>query len=1010
MKNNGVNEEKIQEIQTTFFAIKTEKVETGYTICIESKVYNLRKNLLYEFHIIDQEDECRKLNCCLEMMLAKKLGEPLEGENYCFFLALDEETELYHVQSYIKTSDKPILREYLERAGRNPDNKVLIAFSGMTEEQKESLKRQLESPEYAEGERDERPAPIFNTESELRCKYELAKAHYSPKSREYIEGKFAVLQKSSDSKERHHAKECLKYFLTINSGVQKEFSFSADSLRKEINASLYGMKTVTERIIEILMAARRSGNSSCRILLVGSPGTGKTEVVHAVSRGINRPIVTIEGSAMRSGLDLIGEDKIYDKSEPGAATLQFFRAGTTDVVLLIDELDKMGRDARDGNCYYALLSLLEGYDTYLEGCLDLSSTLVFATANSLYGIPDAVVNRFEVIHIQDFDFKRKIKIAEEYSVPKLLRKYHLSEGELKINNDVLEILARQYCSDAGMRDMEKYLEILFQKLLLKKVRGFVSVNTENIKEYLAVEPDKTNLRVLYNNQYQYYSEEERREIEGMFSTLASPAADSKERMTIRRKLEYHIYMNPYEENREKVDMASFYRTLEESHFGMEDTKKAIIRAYHAEKQPNFRFLFYGPAGTGKTSLINAVGKALDMPVVRINCNGLYDVSVLKGTPDLYGNGDSGAVIKGLAKKRTRRVLIHLDEIDKGLKQGGAGNIESVLMELLDDSRIWQDTFLDFPINMDSVSFIATCNSLNEISPILLDRFRLIPVMGYEPWEKKQIASDYILPRLIRRSGYDNLQIHMDAAAAEYLVDYCAPGRGVRGLEHCLRTAVEALIEEYYSSGKEEFSISKYLLEKEIGSSVNKEDICLCKDTKAMGIAKGIGVCNVIGRIMTVEATVLDRNEIVITGSVEEDTKESVLVIRTLVETMTSIHGKGLHIHFGTIGERKCGPSAGLSVFAATYSAYTGLPVPMDLALTGEVTLKGYVTGVGGVEEKIRGAQKSGCSLICVPKQNYTEKVEALCENSETKVLPIYHVKEVLKHVFGEGEGKDGGVI
>ena len=466
-------------------------------------------------------------------------------------------------------------------------------------------------------------------------------------------------------------------------------------------------------------------------------------------------------------------------------------------------------------------------------------------------------------------------------------------------------------------------------------------------------------------------------------------------------------MNPYEENREKVGIESFYRTLEESHFGMEAVKRQIIRSYYSEKQPNFRFLFYGPAGTGKTSLINAVGKALDIPVVRINCNGLYDVSVLKGTPDLYGNGDCGAVIRGMSKKRTRRVLIHLDEIDKGLKHGGSGDIESVLMELLDDGRIWHDTFLDFPINMDSVSFIATCNSLNEISPILLDRFRLIPVMGYEPCEKKQIASDYILPRLVRRSGYDNLQIHMDAAAAEYLVDYCAPGRGVRGLEHCLRTAVEALIEEYCSSGKEELYISKCLLEKEIGSAVEKEDECPYKDTKAVGIAKGIGVCNGIGRIMTVEATVLDRNEIVITGSVEEDTRESVLVIRTLVETMTSIQGKGLHIHFGTIGERKCGPSAGLSVFAATYSAYTGLPVPMDLALTGEVTLKGYVTGVGGVEEKIRGAQKSGCGLICVPKQNYTEKVEALCENSETKVLPIYHVKEVLKHVFGEGEGKDG---
>ena len=146
MKKNGVNEEKIQEIQTTFFAIKTAKVETSHTICVESEVYNLQKNLLYEFHIIDQEDERRRLNCCLEMMLAKQLGEPMDGEKYCFFLALDEETELYHVQSYIKTSDKPIFREYLESAGHNPDNKVLVAFSGMTEEQKNLSKDSLIRP------------------------------------------------------------------------------------------------------------------------------------------------------------------------------------------------------------------------------------------------------------------------------------------------------------------------------------------------------------------------------------------------------------------------------------------------------------------------------------------------------------------------------------------------------------------------------------------------------------------------------------------------------------------------------------------------------------------------------------------------------------------------------------------------------------------------------------------------------------------------------------------------
>lgn len=164
---------------------------------------------------------------------------------------------------------------------------------------------------------------------------------------------------------------------------------------------------VTERIVEILMAAKKSGNSASCILLVGSPGTGKTELVHAIAHGVNRPVVTIEGSAMSSGLDLIGEDKVYDKAEPGAATLQFFRAGTTNVVLLLDEVDKMGHLHRDGDCYNALLSLLQGYDLYLEGRIDISSTLVIATANSIEGIPEAVINRFEVIHIPDYDFNTR---------------------------------------------------------------------------------------------------------------------------------------------------------------------------------------------------------------------------------------------------------------------------------------------------------------------------------------------------------------------------------------------------------------------------------------------------------------------------------------------------------------------------------------------------------------------------------------------------------------------------
>lgn len=1001
-------DEKIQTINGMFYAAKIAKISTDHMICVKSPIYGLRMSSLYEFRVRDTEDCNRALSCCLDTAYAKLLGEPVEGDSYCFFLSYDEETDLYHVLCYIKETDMPVFTEYLDRVGWRPDIKVISAYIKMTEEQKRSVADQLHSVKHKENTKSVCPAPIFNADGELLCKYQLAKEHYSPESRAYIEGMFRILEKSTDVKEKHHAKQCLKYYLSINT-ENVGFPFSADKLRREISRNLYGMDMVTERIVEILMSAKKSGNSSSRILLVGSPGTGKTELVHAIAHGVNRPVVTIEGSAMSSGLDLIGEDKVYDKAEPGAATLQFFRAGTTNVVLLLDEVEKMGRMARDGDCYNALLSLLQGYDLYLEGRIDISSTIVIATANSTEGIPEAVINRFEVIHIPDYNFDTKIKIAQKYSIPRLLRKYHLAEGEFSIQKEVLEILVKQYCADAGMRDLEKYLEMMFQKMIVRMeedVNGKIDINKSNFKEYLTAEPDRENLRILYNNQYEAYSKKERKEIERLFSLLSSPSMEQKDKPIIRKKLEYHIYMNPQNEKSEKVDIDTFYHTLADSHFGMEDTKKAVIRAYYGEKQPSFKFLFYGPAGTGKTSLIEAIGRALDMPVLRINCNGLYDVSLLKGTPAFYGSADSGSVIRGMAKHRTRRVLIHLDEIDKA---GGRGDIESVLMELLDDSQIWNDLFLDFPISLSSVSFIGTCNSLAGLSPILLDRFRLIPVTGYEPIEKKKIATLFILPRLIRESGYGDLQIRLEDDAADELVEYFAPGNGVRDLEHSLRTAVEALIEEYLKTGKAVQQIDRDLLEKELGVSVDKGTGCPCKAESAVGMARAFGVCNGVGRGMTVEATVLEDEDIVITGNVEEDTRESVQVIRTLVGTLAPIQGKGIHVHFGNLGERKCGPSAGMSTFAAVYSAYTGLPVPLDIGFTGEVTLKGFVTSVGGVKEKILAAKNEGCTRMYISAQNYDmlEK-EMKNQNSNISVIPVYHIRDIISAVFmREGEQGNG---
>lgn len=971
-------------------------------ICfVKAEVQNLTKRDHYQFYLQDKEQKEKHYLCILNPSFAMVLGVPEKGRVYDFFLAPYGNDDRYFVFFFMTEDREGIFGEYLQRVNRKPDVEVLLAYLQYSDEQKRSVEEQQKVKKYVRTDTNLPGDTVFFQIPELRCKYELTKEHYPPEQRRYIEGMFRRYESSGDSKEKQHAQECLKYYLSINTRDSTIPPLDIQKIRRMVKKSFYGMEAVTRRIIEILVAGQKKGNSSCRILLVGNPGTGKTGIVHAVSEAIGRKLILIEGSAMQSGLDLLGTDYSYDKAEPGQMATQLLRMGNMECTVLIDELDKMGRDARDGDCMNALISLLEGYDTYLEGRLDVRNTIFMATANSLYGIPDAVLNRFEIIRIPDYDFETKVKIAEKYTLPDLLKQYGIGGKTLKIHRSVLEILARNYCGDAGMRDIKRYLEKMIQKVIVlfrEKKQQKVTISAGNYKVFLEEEPDRENLRIRYNAQCEKYDSRERVVMEELFSKLNSPYISTQEKKVIRKKLKYHLDSCPENESTEKTDLRELYRILETTHFGMRETKKAIIRAYAAQKQPCFRFLLYGPMGTGKTSLVNAMGKALGMPVIRINCNGLQDVSVLKGFLDSWSRADSGAVIKGMAEHGTRRVLIHLDELDKTAR-GKNGEVEAVFMELLDDSKIWHDLFLDYPVSLDSVSFIATANDPQRISPVLLDRFRMIPITGYEPWEKRIIALNYILPRILRECGYENLNICLENEGIEYLTEICKTESGVRGLERGLRTAVEALIEEHIHTGETEFSITRSLVEKEIGIYLTQDEAGPGKKECAHGIARLLTVCQGVGEVACVEATLLEQNEIMVTGNVEEDIRESVQVIRTLVEDMTRICGKGIHVHYGNLGQKKEGPSGGVSTFVAVYSAYTFQKVPMNMAFTGEVTLKGYITSVGAVKEKILAAENYGCSKIFLPERNFYSLPEQFRKMRKIELVPVNHVQEIVEVLF-----------
>ncbi len=494
--------------------------------------------------------------------------------------------------------------------------------------------------------------------------------------------------------------------------------------------------------------------------------------------------------------------------------------------------------------------------------------------------------------------------------------------------------------------------------------------------------------------------------------LAKQPFGSSEAAVLRGYLDVCLEIPWGVKTEETVDLAKARKILDDEHFGLEKVKERILE-YLAVKQlsPEIKgglLCLVGPPGTGKTSIAMSVAKATNRKLVRVSLGGVHDEAEIRGHRKTYIGSMPGRIISGITQAGSCNPLMVLDEIDK-LASDYRGDPASALLEALDPEQnsTFRDNFLELPFDLSQVFFITTANTRNTIPRALLDRMEVIELNSYTDEEKLQIAKRHLLPKQRKKHGLKASQLRIDDKAMREIIDSYTRESGVRTLERqlasiCRKTA------SFVAEGKgKSMTVRAGKLEALLGPAVYKRDGKRVHDE--VGLVRGLAYTSVGGEVLDVEVAVLDGSgKLELTGNLGDVMKESARAAVTYIRSRADVLGiapdfyktKDIHIHFPEGAVPKDGPSAGITVCVATVSALTGRAVRSDVAMTGEITLRGRVLPIGGLREKTMAALRAGVSTVIIPADNEPDLADIdQTVRSRLQFVPTDHVDKILDLVL-----------
>ena len=463
--------------------------------------------------------------------------------------------------------------------------------------------------------------------------------------------------------------------------------------------------------------------------------------------------------------------------------------------------------------------------------------------------------------------------------------------------------------------------------------------------------------------------------------LQSMSDASAEYSMLRTYLEWMVELPWATPAETPIDLPAARRTLEADHFGLERVKQRIVEFLAVRKlNPSGRapiLCFVGPPGVGKTSLGQSIAKALQRPFVRVSLGGVHDEAEIRGHRRTYIGALPGNIVQGLRKAGARDCVVMLDEVDK-LTVSAHGDPSAALLEVLDpeQNNSFRDNYLGVPFDLSRVVFIATANVIDNVPAPVRDRMEVIEIPGYTQEEKLQIARTYLVPRQREANGLRDDQCELTVEALQSIIADYTREAGVRQLEREIGRAMRHATIQIAENAAQSVRIDAPDLDPILGPAKFEREVAL--RSSVAGVATGLAWTPVGGDILFIEATrVSGSGKLTLTGQLGDVMKESAQAAFTLIKSRApelriapgAFDAIDLHLHIPAGAIPKDGPSAGVAMFIALASLFTDRPVRHDVAMTGEISLRGLVLPVGGIKEKVLAAQRAGLRTVLLPERN-----------------------------------------
>lgn len=564
-------------------------------------------------------------------------------------------------------------------------------------------------------------------------------------------------------------------------------------------------------------------------------------------------------------------------------------------------------------------------------------------------------------------------------------------------------------SEISVLQVEKRIRTRVKRQMEKTQREYyLNEQMKAIQKELGDEEGRDELQELEDKiKKTKLSKEAREKATHELKKLRQMSPMSAEATVVRNYLDWLLSIPWNKKSKVKKDLNLAEQILDADHYGLEKVKERIVEYLAVQQRANKLtgpiLCLVGPPGVGKTSLGKSIAKATGREFVRVSLGGVRDEAEIRGHRRTYIGSMPGKIIQSMRKAKTSNPLFLLDEVDK-MGADFRGDPSSALLEVLDpeQNHTFNDHYLEVDYDLSSVMFITTANTLN-IPPPLMDRMEIIRIAGYTEDEKVEIARKHLIPHAIVKHGLEAKEWSIDDEALLTLIRRYTREAGVRNLERELSNLIRKAVKELMTSKKKSIAVTAASLGDYLG--VPKYRYGEIEESDLVGVVTGLAWTDVGGELLTIEGVMMPgKGKMTVTGNLRDVMKESISAAASYVRSRAVAFGiepplfdkRDIHVHVPEGATPKDGPSAGVAMVTAIVSVMTGIPVRRDVAMTGEITLRGRVLPIGGLKEKLLAAARGGMKTVLIPEENAKDLVEI----SDTikkglEIVPVTRMDEVL---------------